>query len=668
MKPKRLISPKYIISVTIIFALVMVLTGALVIKRTSSSMIKAIEQEGVVLTEGLILSSQNILKAGSVIEPLFCQKLLDVARFISQDKKVPSMEKLAALSEEYSLTRIDIFDLKGKLLKSSLPFPPDTQVASLLQPIFSGIESEMPIGVVGDDFGVAVKRDKKIVVCYMNAEYINEFRKETGIGMLIQKTSEEKGIEYIALQDNNGIVFASENIHSMKSLDADSFLLNSLTKNIAASRVYDFTPASTKDKNYKVLEVVKPFVIDGQSFGIFRVGLSLAQYDEIVKENRKYIMLLVAVIFLLGTIVMNLVGLTQRFTVLDKSYKDIQTLTGSILESIGDAVVAVDSLHRITELNRSAENLFSVSRSSAIGKDYSSVFSYDECLLQLTLEQTRTIQEIRKTYKKLGGESRVLSINTNTIFSADKKTEGAVAVIRDVTELKKMEDTVKEKERLSALGELAAGVAHEIRNPLNAIGLTAQRIEQEFEPKERPQEFSDFIRIIKNEIVALNNTVEQFLSLARPMTLNCKPENINDVLEEVIALVDNPAKEKGIKVRKKFSVLPIVEIDSEKIKRAFLNIALNGIDAMKDGDELLFVTDKSTEENTLKIKVSDTGCGIPKEELPKIFIPYFTKKSKGTGLGLSITHQLITAHKGRIEVESVENVGTTFIITLPVKQ
>ncbi|MDD5528594.1 MAG: ATP-binding protein [bacterium] len=658
MKSRRVVSSRYLIVVTIIFALLMGITGMVVIKRTSSSMLKAIEQEGMVLTEGLILSSQNILKAGTVIEPLFRQKLLDIARFISKDSKVPSMEKLATLSSEYNLSRIDIFDLQGKLLKSSLPYPVDKKIDSILQPLLDGTESETPIDAIDNNFGVALRVDKRIITCYIDASYINDFRKETGIGALIQKMSKEKGIRYIVLQDDDGIVFASDNISSMNKIDTDTFLVNVVEKNITASRIYTL-------RNHKVLEVVKPFIIDGVSFGVFRVGLSLAQYNQIAEENKKHIILLIAVIFLLGAIVMNLIGLTQHYTTLDKSYSEIQSLTGSILESIGNAVVAVDSKKRITVFNQSAEKLFSISRSAIIGKEYKSVFPNDECFIELTLEKGRTIQDMTKTYTNLKGHSLILSINTNTIFNKENKIEGAVGVLRDITEMKKMEENLKEKERLSALGELAAGVAHEIRNPLNAIGITAQRIEQEFEPKENEKEFKEFINIIKNAIASLNNTVEEFLNLARPMTLSLKEEDINKVLEDVISLIQNETREKGIVITKKFNEIRPVEIDVEKLRRAIFNIALNGIQAMNSGGELFFGTELY--EKNCKITIKDTGCGIPKEALKKIFIPYFSKKAKGTGLGLSITHQLVTAHKGRIEVESIEGVGTTFTIILPMK-
>ena len=675
---KSLIGPRYIVAITAILALLMVVTGAVVIKRTSHNMLRTIEREGVVLTEGLVLSSENILKAGAVIEPLFTQKLMDIAGFALKEaeRTGTSKTKLDSIAAEYGLSRIDIFDKKGNLMLSTSDILPDEKTISLLEPIFSGDLKEVPLGFVENDFGIALREGNKVIACYINAEYIKAFQRETGIGGLIKKMSKERGIEYIALQDKDGIVFASDNVHSMEKIDADTFLARHFDSTTAiigspASRFYQF-------QNQKVLEVVKPFIIEGESFGLFRVGFSLTQYNEIVGENRNHIIVLILVVFLLGAILVNLLVVTQSYKILDKSYGEIRSLTGSILESMGNAVVAIDSSHKITTLNKSAESLFSISRTGAIGKSYETIFSKDECLLSMTLEQSRTIAEITRTYIKLGGEERILSISTSTIFSqasspeagspGNRKTEGAVAVIRDITELKQMEEEIKEKERLSALGDLSAGVAHEIRNPLNAISLTAQRIEQDFEPKENFEEFKKFINIIKNEIAGLNKIVEQFLYLARPMSLNLKKEDINKVLEDVTSLMGEEAREKGITINKQFALkdfasIPSVEIDSEKMRRAFLNIIRNGIEATGKEGKLYLSTE--LRDNACEITIRDTGRGISKEDLPKIFRPYFTKKDKGTGLGLAITHQIITAHKGNIEVESVEGIGTTFIISLP---
>lgn len=677
-------NPKYIITITAILAILMVVTGFLVIRRASSNMLKVMEQEGIALTDGLIQSSKNVLKAGSIIEPILFEKLLSYAKYVAKLSQIESIsqEKLATITTENGLSRIDIFGANGDIKISSSPF--SKEVKGLIIPILEGEATELPLGIVGEDFGVAIRSENGAVACYVDASHIKDFKKEVGIGSLIETMS--KGIvEYIVLQDREGIVFASKNVREMKKLDNDPFLSRLVgTNNKGNSRIFSF-------EGHNVLEVVKPFIIEGTPFGVFRVGLSLSNYNEIIKENKRHIIVLVAIIFLVGAVVFSLVITTQNYAILDKSYTDIKTLTGSILESMGSAVVAVDATGRITMLNKTAERLFSVSRHNAIGKDYLSIFGSDECLLDETLKKGRTIEDIIRTYQNLAGDLLFLSISTSPFhspFNHVTTLQGAVAVIRDVTKIKRMEETMRQKDRLSALGDMAAGVAHEIRNPLNAIALTAQRLEEEFVGGDGLTSIShsekEFIKIIKDETQRLNRIIEQFLSFARPMRFELSKVDINELIDELISLIESEAKAQNITIKKRFvgegDIPLIVEIDRDEIKQALLNIMRNGIEAMSVGGstrplpwrgELTITTECRTKPQTgllCEIKIADTGCGIPEEEIHKIFRPYFSRKEKGTGLGLSIAHRIITEHKGNIEVESTEGVGTTFTITLPLKQ
>jgi signal transduction histidine kinase len=255
----------------------------------------------------------------------------------------------------------------------------------------------------------------------------------------------------------------------------------------------------------------------------------------------------------------------------------------------------------------------------------------------------------------------LLSINTSTLFGQDNKIQGAVAIIQDVTKVKKMEDIMRQKQRLTLIGEMAAKVAHEIRNPLNAIAITSQRLGEEFELNSKA---NGFINIIKNEIQRLNKIVEEFLALARPMRLSFKKVDINVLIKEIINLFENELKNKNITLIKELNKVPVFKIDENEIKKALLNIIRNGIEAMEDGGKLSISTKFINKE--CKIIITDTGVGISKEDMGKIFTPYFSQKNGGVGLGLSIAHRIITEHKGNIEVESTKGRGTKFIITLPI--
>jgi PAS domain S-box-containing protein len=371
------------------------------------------------------------------------------------------------------------------------------------------------------------------------------------------------------------------------------------------------------------------------------------------------------ILFFLGLLLVGIVIVNQSYFVLDKSYKEIRTLTGNILEGMNSAVIAVDRDRKIITFNRVAEEIFSFKREEVINKDYSKIFTRDECLIDEVLNSGKSIREIERRLKLRSGEEKYLVFGASTLSDEKGEVQGAVAVIHDITELKKYEEEAKRAERLSTLGNLAAGVAHEIRNPLNAISIAAQRLKNEFVPEKDQQEYQNFTQTILKEIKRLDQTINQFLSLAKAQKLNLENTEMSSLFSEVINLMEIEAKEKGITINRELTGQLELKIDREEMKKALVNIILNGIQAMSSGGKmnLFAMMDSSGKEYIIRIK--DSGPGIPEENLTRIFQPYFTTKDKGTGLGLAIAYRIINDHKGKIEVESEVGKGTTFTIRLP---
>jgi PAS domain S-box-containing protein len=445
----------------------------------------------------------------------------------------------------------------------------------------------------------------------------------------------------------------------MLKIEEDPFLQETLSKNQAQSRITSFESGD-------VLEVVKPFMSKEIPSGIFRIGLSLEDYKKVASSYQKQIILFSCVLFVLGLLIIGIVIVNQNYFVLDQSYKQIKTLTGNVLEAMHSAVVAVDKNGKIIMFNRLAEDIFSTNRENAVNHDYEVVFPNDDCLLKQTLDKKRTTREVEREFRTFSGEDKFLIIGTSCLFDEEKKFNGAVAVIHDISELKKYEEEAKRSERLSALGNLAAGVAHEIRNPLNAISITAQRLKSEFVPQKDKEEYISFIKTILDEIKRLDNIINQFLSLAKTQKLNLTSTDMCRFLNEVVDLVEIEAKEKNIQVTREIASLPAIKVDLGELKKAILNIILNGIQATPSGGTLSINAYLNDSQRDVLIKIKDSGIGIPKENLSKIFQPYFSTKEKGTGLGLSIAYRIISDHKGKIEVESELGKGTVFIVSLPI--
>jgi signal transduction histidine kinase len=271
---------------------------------------------------------------------------------------------------------------------------------------------------------------------------------------------------------------------------------------------------------------------------------------------------------------------------------------------------------------------------------------------------------------------------------------GAVAIFwlqaRHLAERRALEAAVAREQRLSAVGNLAAGVAHEIRNPLNAISIGLQRLRKEFAPPEASarSEYDRFAGIMQAEVGRLNTIVDRFLSLARPSRLTLTEEPLGKVLEELVALLSSQASAQAVRIEADLQLGEArVRMDRQQLTHAFMNVMLNAIQAMPTGGTLR-VTAKRVKWSTrqmvdssrpidqsttrpvdsgdfIEIAVADTGSGIPPEHLDRIFEPYFTTREGGTGLGLALTHKILEEHGGTIRVESQVGSGATFIITLP---
>ena len=240
---------------------------------------------------------------------------------------------------------------------------------------------------------------------------------------------------------------------------------------------------------------------------------------------------------------------------------------------------------------------------------------------------------------------------------------------RHLQRLREMEDRVQLAERLSSLGHLAAGVAHEIRNPLNAIGLALQRLKREFLPEDvsKREEYIAFSELIFKEVRRVNEIIEQFLTLSRPTQLNLSKASLQDLLNHLATLFQEEASARGITLRASIpSNLPLVEMDTPKLTQAFINIMKNGLEAMDQGGILRLEAHAFREGVT--VVIADTGSGIPPDQLEKVFNYYYTTKEKGVGLGLPLAHRMIEAHGGQLRLESQVGAGTSVTVTLPLQK
>jgi PAS domain S-box-containing protein len=348
----------------------------------------------------------------------------------------------------------------------------------------------------------------------------------------------------------------------------------------------------------------------------------------------------------------------------EKFFSDI------ILNSI-DAILGFDNENKIFLWNKGAENIFGYSKEEVMGRDFS-------FLLPEYRIKTREIEYMEEQIKANGyfvnyetdritknGEIINVSITRYLIHDENNEPIGSVGIIRDVTHVKKLEKELREKENLALIGEVVSSIAHSLSNPLNIISGTADYLLLDKKPSD--EDYGD-LKTIVDEATRITKAIRQLLNFSRPLKTVKQPVSINDIIEEVIAKLKFSTGKKNITFKNYLnSDIPKINCDPAQIQETISNLLTNAIQAIGDKGEIKVKT--SSKNGTVDIEISDTGIGISKDNIDKIFEPFFSSKEygKGTGLGLSIARRIMKEHNGEISVKSIRGRGTTFTLKLPVQ-
>jgi two-component system, sporulation sensor kinase E len=339
------------------------------------------------------------------------------------------------------------------------------------------------------------------------------------------------------------------------------------------------------------------------------------------------------------------------------------------LDSMLDGIVVCDLTHEPIMINKSAERMLGLAAPEAMEKPlWQSVTDQEMSdFFRDTLEGEETALD-REFEIGSSGRSRLVAATLTPLVSKGR-IAGTIIHLEDITDKRKRDAQLRRAESLASLTTLAAGVAHEIKNPLGAISIHIQLLQKSLKAKKPidKENMDHHLKIVMEEIDRLNKIVVDFLFAVRPMDVELREGDPGQVVKEVADLLRFEAEGQGVKLDLKIDdSIPRVLIDKRYLKQALLNLAKNALAAMPDGGSLGLSVEGDEQE--VKITVADTGVGIPEEDLPKIFEPYFTTKDAGTGLGLTITFKIVKEHQGEITVSSRVGEGSSFTISLPVPQ
>lgn len=373
---------------------------------------------------------------------------------------------------------------------------------------------------------------------------------------------------------------------------------------------------------------------------------------------------------------------TQRKK-LEQEITDLKNFNESIIQSIGSGLITIDLDERITSFNQSAEEMMGYRAYEVMGHYLHEIFPAEECRKLLPKNNGKSESLWNREMELTTRDQKKIHVGFTVTARIDNRSQrvGTIISFRDISQIKQMQAEVLRMDRMASLGVLASGIAHEIRNPLAGIKTVAQTLEEEIDPKDHRREY--LARIVR-QVNRMDELLRTIFTYARPQPPVRKHTRLDEIIQEVNALLEQRLMRNNVTLEQTYAPeLPQIFVDFHQIQQVFINLFLNAIDAMPAGGKVMVTArprqavlqliDRRGRRHPsstgpalyVEVKVSDTGLGIPQENLHAIFDPFFTTKAQGSGLGLSIVYRIIEEHHGDIRVESQVGNGTSFTLLLP---
>jgi PAS domain S-box-containing protein len=390
-------------------------------------------------------------------------------------------------------------------------------------------------------------------------------------------------------------------------------------------------------------------------------------------QSRSDLIVVTLLVFLVSAIGIAAVITFLHYDSTKRTLEEVKGLARNILESIPTGVLTVNPNGVITVINPTAEAVLKRSATDLLGNSYETVFAEGETIravLEGALRYHQHVSQKDLPYESQDRTVHTIRVSTAKLTGDDAEPAGVILQAQDVTDWLALEQRVRVADKLAALHTLSAGVAHELRNPLSAMDLNLHLLEEELrERASLPEQGARYLHVLNAECHRLSVILDNFMKFARPGSVGLHEVNISDLIEHIMALMQFEAEEREIRLEQAVDEpLPSVLGDETAISQVLVNVVVNAFHAMPNGGLCRVAAEAHQADDTrwLVVSVKDTGIGIKKEELARVFEPFYTTKSSGTGLGLAIAYRIMEDHGGTIQVSSTLGIGTTTVLTFPV--
>jgi two-component system sensor histidine kinase HydH len=490
---------------------------------------------------------------------------------------------------------------------------------------------------------------------------------------LTEEASAIPGIAYVGIFDSDGAVIAD---HGRNGLATP---LPGITQIGELVRLDHPVFSTTEIGGEKVFQVAKRFsphgrrrlmgrmgrlrgpIIEGDQGErwVIILGLYTGPWEKVLAESRRQILLSFLVILIAGSLALYLGILLQNNFVVRRTLDEMRAYAQNILENMADGLISVDGKGKIATFNTEAARLLQGEGSDFRGRDLYRLLPGATGALDMSLEGRSEREELEITLPGAGGEGRPAGVSISPLRDEERGITGAVLLLRDLTEVRRLQTKIRDAEKLAALGQMAATVAHEIRNPLSSLKGFAQLFEGKFEEGSREAEYA---RLMVREVDRLNRTVTDLLFYSRQVKLTRREIALDALLEKTIKLLGPDLTARKQKVVLETAGDAVTEADPDQISQVFLNILLNAHQAAGEGGK---ITVRSfADDGWCRVEFSDNGPGMDPEQVARAFEPFFTTREKGSGLGLAIVKKIVDLHEGGVAITSAPGDGTTVTVKL----
>lgn len=482
------------------------------------------------------------------------------------------------------------------------------------------------------------------------------------IAILETEKKREDDILYIRIVDANGSIFAdagSREFSPSGALKQSKRIGKSFTTLDTDGEIFEIAQPFDLINNHLGAPTIPPQTGRGQQLTIL-VGLLTREFDVARQHDVQHNLFMAALLFLVGITGLYFLFLYERMRVANSTLKNMKLYTANVIESIPAGLVTLDAADTVVSVNRKAEEILGNDFKEMNGRSIGEVFQ--NCPFD-NLQVNSELLEIDSECVHFDGSSVPVRISASKLLDHNGEAIGSVLILKDMSLLRHMEQQLERSRRMAALGKMAAGIAHEIRNPLGTLKGFAQFFGAQADENSESRHYAD---LMVSEVDRLNQTISALLQFARPREPQFENVNLDALITKTVALMETECEHHNIKLHWSRDTGIEVVADPDLLLQVLLNLLKNSISATPPEGEISLTAIREGREAV--IIVHDTGKGMTREEQERMFDPFFTTKKTGTGLGLTVSLQIIEEHNGRFEVSTAPNNGTDIRIVLPFPQ